>query len=236
MARKILGGVVFTPPPCPAVIPGRAAAGLRGCPRFRLFSATHPRFHDAEKTRFSTVFDVFRVLDAGRRKKMAKTGRFGPFLRGMGAANLHGRLSVSNRFRRIEKRAARHKIQPLEPVLVMKKSFPFVLIGRLGGPGRLRHVRQRKNGVADAGVYFANHRRGQDHPRRVAHGARRGVEGRPDRRRQRRLDVHARATPKAVNFLPVARWFASGADVKTKDLAVLFDKSGTVGKYAMREV
>lgn len=46
---------------------------------------------------------------------------------------------------------------------------------------------------------------------------------------------HARATPKAQNFIPVVNLFSRGADVKTKELVVLFDKQGIVTRYTMRE-
>jgi outer membrane protein assembly factor BamE (lipoprotein component of BamABCDE complex) len=46
---------------------------------------------------------------------------------------------------------------------------------------------------------------------------------------------HARATPKATNFIPVVNWFVRGADVTTRELVVLFDKNNVVTKYTMRE-
>jgi outer membrane protein assembly factor BamE (lipoprotein component of BamABCDE complex) len=46
---------------------------------------------------------------------------------------------------------------------------------------------------------------------------------------------HARATPKAQNFIPIVNLFSRGADVKTKELVILFDKNGIVNRYSMRE-
>lgn len=46
---------------------------------------------------------------------------------------------------------------------------------------------------------------------------------------------HARATPKAQNFIPVVSLFSRGADVKKKELVILFDKDGIVNRYSMRE-
>ncbi|SFO03885.1 outer membrane protein assembly factor BamE domain-containing protein [Nitrosospira briensis] len=46
---------------------------------------------------------------------------------------------------------------------------------------------------------------------------------------------HARATPQAQNFIPLVGLFSSGADVKTKELVVMFNKDEVVSKYTMRE-
>jgi outer membrane protein assembly factor BamE (lipoprotein component of BamABCDE complex) len=46
---------------------------------------------------------------------------------------------------------------------------------------------------------------------------------------------HARATPQARNFIPFARLISSAADVKMKELVVMFDKNDVVSNYAMRE-
>jgi outer membrane protein assembly factor BamE (lipoprotein component of BamABCDE complex) len=45
----------------------------------------------------------------------------------------------------------------------------------------------------------------------------------------------SRATPQARNFIPVVSAFSRGIDVKTKELVVMFDKSGVVQRYTMRE-
>lgn len=45
---------------------------------------------------------------------------------------------------------------------------------------------------------------------------------------------HMRASPKAVNFIPIVNWFARGADVKTKEVVILFE-GNVVTKYTMRE-
>ena len=45
---------------------------------------------------------------------------------------------------------------------------------------------------------------------------------------------HMRTSPKAVNFIPVVNWFARGADVKTKEVVILFE-GNVVTKYTMRE-
>lgn len=46
---------------------------------------------------------------------------------------------------------------------------------------------------------------------------------------------YARATPKAQNFIPVVNLFSRGADLKAKELVILFDKEGLVTRYTMRE-
>ncbi len=46
---------------------------------------------------------------------------------------------------------------------------------------------------------------------------------------------YSRATPQAKNFIPIVSLFSSGADVTTKELVVMFDKSNIVSKYSMRE-
>lgn len=46
---------------------------------------------------------------------------------------------------------------------------------------------------------------------------------------------HLRATPKAINFIPIANLFVRGADVKKKEFIVMFDKAGIVSRYTMRE-
>ncbi|MDN5752210.1 MAG: outer membrane protein assembly factor BamE [Nitrosospira sp.] len=46
---------------------------------------------------------------------------------------------------------------------------------------------------------------------------------------------HARATPQAQNFIPLVGLVSSGADVKTKELVVMFNKHDVVSKYTMRE-
>lgn len=43
-----------------------------------------------------------------------------------------------------------------------------------------------------------------------------------------------RASPKAVNFIPIVNWFARGADVKTKEVVILFE-GNVVTKYTMLE-
>lgn len=43
---------------------------------------------------------------------------------------------------------------------------------------------------------------------------------------------YARATPQAVNFIPVVNLFARAADVNKKTLTVLFDDKGVVKKYS----
>ena len=45
---------------------------------------------------------------------------------------------------------------------------------------------------------------------------------------------HMRASPKAVNFIPVVNLFARGEDVKTKEVVILFE-GNVVTKYTMRE-
>ncbi|AQH05951.1 hypothetical protein A9R05_44160 (plasmid) [Burkholderia sp. KK1] len=42
---------------------------------------------------------------------------------------------------------------------------------------------------------------------------------------------YAHATPKAINFVPVANLFVHGADVQKKSLTVLFDDKGVVKKF-----
>ncbi|MEO6562312.1 MAG: outer membrane protein assembly factor BamE [Nitrosospira sp.] len=46
---------------------------------------------------------------------------------------------------------------------------------------------------------------------------------------------HARATPQARNFIPFARLVSSAADVKTKELVIMFNKDAVVVKYTLRE-
>ena len=46
---------------------------------------------------------------------------------------------------------------------------------------------------------------------------------------------YSRATPHAQNFIPVVSLFSRGADVKTKEVVILFNKDGIVSKYTMRE-
>ena len=43
-----------------------------------------------------------------------------------------------------------------------------------------------------------------------------------------------RASPKAVNFILIVNWFARGADVKTKEVVILFE-GNVVTKYTMCE-
>ena len=47
---------------------------------------------------------------------------------------------------------------------------------------------------------------------------------------------YSRATPQAINFIPVVSLFTRGADVTTKELVVMFDKNNLVSKYTLREV
>jgi outer membrane protein assembly factor BamE (lipoprotein component of BamABCDE complex) len=47
---------------------------------------------------------------------------------------------------------------------------------------------------------------------------------------------YAYATPKPVNFVPIVGIFAGGADVQSKELVVMFDKSNVVSKFSMREM
>ena len=42
-------------------------------------------------------------------------------------------------------------------------------------------------------------------------------------------------TPHARNFIPVVNWFSRGADLKTKEVVIMFDKNNIVSKYTMRE-
>ncbi len=42
-------------------------------------------------------------------------------------------------------------------------------------------------------------------------------------------------TPHARNFIPVVNWFSRGADRKTKEVVIMFDKNNIVSKYTMRE-
>jgi outer membrane protein assembly factor BamE (lipoprotein component of BamABCDE complex) len=46
---------------------------------------------------------------------------------------------------------------------------------------------------------------------------------------------YSEATSHASNFVPLVSLFASGADVKNKEIVVLFDKDGKLFKYTMRE-
>ena len=46
---------------------------------------------------------------------------------------------------------------------------------------------------------------------------------------------HARATPQAQNFIPLVGLISSGADVKTKELVIMFNKNDVVSKYTLRE-
>jgi len=46
---------------------------------------------------------------------------------------------------------------------------------------------------------------------------------------------HVRASPQAINYIPVANLFARGFDTTTKRLVVFFDKNGIVQKYTMSE-
>lgn len=46
---------------------------------------------------------------------------------------------------------------------------------------------------------------------------------------------HSRATPHAKNFVPFVRLISSSADVKTKQLVILFNKDNVVSKYTMTE-
>lgn len=46
---------------------------------------------------------------------------------------------------------------------------------------------------------------------------------------------YARATPQARNFIPFARLVSSAADVKTKELVIMFNKDDVVAKYTLRE-
>lgn len=46
---------------------------------------------------------------------------------------------------------------------------------------------------------------------------------------------HSRATPHARNFVPFVRLVSSGADVKTKQLVIEFNKDSVVSKYTMTE-
>lgn len=45
----------------------------------------------------------------------------------------------------------------------------------------------------------------------------------------------ARATPKAINFVPIIGLFARGADVSTKKVVILFDASGIAQKVVYSE-
>jgi outer membrane protein assembly factor BamE (lipoprotein component of BamABCDE complex) len=46
---------------------------------------------------------------------------------------------------------------------------------------------------------------------------------------------YARATPKAINFVPVVSMFARGADVHKKELLILFDDAGRVKKFTFSD-
>lgn len=46
---------------------------------------------------------------------------------------------------------------------------------------------------------------------------------------------YARATSQAQNFIPIVNLFSQGADVKIKELVIMFDKNGVVSKYTLRE-
>ncbi|AQH06191.1 hypothetical protein A9R05_45205 (plasmid) [Burkholderia sp. KK1] len=46
---------------------------------------------------------------------------------------------------------------------------------------------------------------------------------------------YARATPKAINFVPIVSMFARGADVHKKQLLILFDDAGRVKKYTFTD-
>lgn len=47
---------------------------------------------------------------------------------------------------------------------------------------------------------------------------------------------HARGTPQAHNFIPIVGLISSGANVKTKELVIMFNKDEVVTKYTMREM
>ena len=47
--------------------------------------------------------------------------------------------------------------------------------------------------------------------------------------------VFSRATPKAVNFVPIVGLFARGADVLTKKMVILFDKKDIAQKVVFSE-
>ncbi len=47
---------------------------------------------------------------------------------------------------------------------------------------------------------------------------------------------HSRGTPQAHNFIPIVGLISSGADVKTKELVIMFNKDEVVTKYTMREM
>lgn len=42
---------------------------------------------------------------------------------------------------------------------------------------------------------------------------------------------HIRSTAKAVNYIPVANWFAGGSNQDKRELVVLFDENGVVKNY-----
>ena len=46
---------------------------------------------------------------------------------------------------------------------------------------------------------------------------------------------YSEAQSHASNFIPIVGLFSSGADVKNKEVIVLFDKDGKITKYTMRE-
>jgi len=46
---------------------------------------------------------------------------------------------------------------------------------------------------------------------------------------------YSEAQSHASNFIPIVSLFSSGADVKNKEVVVLFDKDSKITKYTMRE-
>lgn len=42
---------------------------------------------------------------------------------------------------------------------------------------------------------------------------------------------HIRSTAKAINYIPVANWFAGGANQDKRELVILFDENGVVKNY-----
>jgi hypothetical protein len=46
---------------------------------------------------------------------------------------------------------------------------------------------------------------------------------------------YSHASPKATNFIPFVSLFASGANVNSKTLVVMYDKNDMVSKFTMNE-
>lgn len=42
---------------------------------------------------------------------------------------------------------------------------------------------------------------------------------------------HIKSTAKAINYIPVANWFAGGANQDKRELVILFDENGIVKNY-----